>query len=287
MTRGGTQICWSLGENVFFKGRHHFYVDFGQPATNEWVTLNEQPIVDDCCYYDDCRRHWGTVITHYYRIRLLLPDNEGCPVYKSQPVLASGGLSRKDWLRARDIIRREHLQQRKIEGIPGFLLKRKRFGQACRETACLDWDTGEIRNGDCPRCYGTGIEGGYYPGVEYWLTEMQESPRRISVGDPPRGTNQDIAAQFRGVMYPLPETKDVWIDSNDQRYIIDSVRSIADIRGFDLVGNLNLRLAPATSIVYSVPIGGTAPSSSSESSPNGEPASCDASRGLDDHYMEW
>ena len=70
------------------------------------------------------------IIEAYYRVRLVLPGVPGCPVYKSQPVRANGLLPRKDWLVAREIIRKEYLQQ-KYDGTQGFLLVRKKFGRAC------------------------------------------------------------------------------------------------------------------------------------------------------------
>ena len=111
-TRGGTQICWGLSANAYFKGPLHFYVDYGQPATDEWVTLNADPIIDECCYFDDCQRNWSDLITSYYRVRMVVPSDPDCPVYKSMPTRANGQMSHKNWLVARDIIRREYLQHR-------------------------------------------------------------------------------------------------------------------------------------------------------------------------------
>jgi len=279
MTRGGTSICWQLGQDVHFNEPYHFYVDFGQPATDEWLTLNAEPIVDDCCYTDICQRTWSDLNTGYYRVRLVLPSAPGMPVYKSQPAPSSGHMDRKDWLIARDIMRREYLQQRKVDGTQGFLLKRKQFGMACPR--CLDWDTKEVRDSDCPVCYGTGFVGGYYPGVEYWITGVPGKNRRIDAGSPPRGNSSDMVNQPpRCILYPQIDTRDIWIQANsDERWIIDGYSVISEYRGVPLIAGVKLKLAPATDIVYSV---GIEPVSSSSSQ-----STTEVSKGLDDPYEEW
>ena len=285
MTRGGAQICWELQQSkTFFKGRYEFYVDFGQPATDEWVTLNELPIVDDCCYFDLCQRNWGTMATHYYRVRLVLPDEPGCPVYKSPPSRASGRLERKQWLWARALVSDEYRQLVKAgEGTMGFLLKRKQYGQACPD--CLDWDTKEIRNPDCTTCYGTGIVGGYYPGVEFHANFNAGYTRQLNNGQPPRGTTGDIVKQARCLLWPFVDTRDIWVNTNnDERYIVRGWDAVVEIQGVPIIINVKFHLAPATSIVYSVPI---EPDASSSSVTPGESTPCDVTRGLDSTYEDW
>lgn len=275
VTKGGSLVCWEMAPTFFPIGPLHFYVDLGWPGTDEWTALNAEPIVDDCCFIDTCQRNWKTLNEVYYRVRLVLPNVEGCPVYKSQPTSAIGRLDRKDWLRARDIVRREHLQQRKVDGTAGFLLKRKKFGVKC--TRCTEWDTSEITDSNCPICYGTGIVGGYYPGVEFYLTPTGGWDRKINVATPPRGTNADITdGGNRCMLYPLVDTKDIWVEADaDARYIIDSFKVLAEYKGLPLVGSLKMSLAPGSHIVYSVPIEKQLSSESSDSE-----EACGATTGL-------
>jgi hypothetical protein len=284
VTKGGSLIGWEMAQHFVPVGPLHFYVDFGWPGTDEWTVLNAEPIIDDCFYVDSCQRNWKILNEAYYRVRLVMPGVDGCPVIKSQPTLAIGRLEKKDWLRARDIVRREHLQQRKVDGTPGFLLKRKKFGVAC--TACRDFDTDEVTNGDCAICYGTGIVGGYYPGIVFYLSETADWKRRINVATPPRGTNADLVDDGnRCVLFPLVDTRDVWVDGDsDARYIIDSFTLLAAYKGLPLVASLKMSLAPGSHIVYSVPIEQELPSSSESSS-----ESCGATKGLaaEDSDGDW
>lgn len=280
----GAYICWRLaGDAVYFAGEYHFFVDFGWPATDNWITLNEQPVVDDCCYYDVCKRNWATLIEAYYRVRLVLPGVPGCPTFKSQPVRANGVLDRRDWLVAREIIRKEYVQQ-KYEGTRGHLLVRKKFGQACPR--CLDWDTKEVTDSDCPTCYGTGLVGGYYPAVPYTITVDGGWNRRIVDGDPPRGTASDIVKRGRVILYPAIDTRDVWVrGDNGERYIVDNYTVIAQIKSLPLVAQATIKLAPMTDIVYSIPLVPNPSSSLSSISSGGQ--TCDVNSGLDSSYEDW
>lgn len=290
MATGSTTICWYLSQNFWPPepdAELHFYVDLGRPGTDEWIALNSEPIVDDCCYTDPCQRDLTDGHDVMYRVRLVIPLSTGeCLVYKSEPVGTFGRLEKSDWLKARDIVRREYLQQQKIEGTQGFLLKRKKFGVRCQR--CTDWDTHEVTDSNCPICYGTGLVGGYYAGVEYWMTLQSNWNRRINVATPPRGTNADTNKAARCIFYPPIDTKDIWVRAdNDRRYIIDNYTSIAEMRGVPLVVMAQIRLAPASDVIYNVPIEGTPTSSSSSSSSSSGTPSCDVRAGLDAQYEDW
>jgi hypothetical protein len=286
MSRGGSLICWELSQNYFPKGPLHFYVDYGRSGTDDWVVLNpDDPVIDDCCYTDPCQRTWEMLSDHYYRVRMLQPSVPGCPVVTSKPVLGSGRLNKRDWLRAREIVRKENLQST-IDDTDGFLLKRKKFGVSCPH--CRDWDTGEITDSDCPYCYGVGILGGYYPGVMFSMDIDANWSRRLTVGPPPQGVNSNIVKQARCTLYPSLDTKDIWVRAdNDERYIIDKWTCVASYRGLQLVAMATLKLAPVTDIVYSVPIE-PVPSDGQGSEGNGaSPEPCGPTKGLKSSYEDW
>jgi len=285
MARGGSTICWDLSQNYFPKGPLHFYVDFGRAGTDEWIVLNpDNPVIDDCCFVDPCQRTWEMLSDHYYRIRMIQPSVPGAPVVKSQPTLGSGRLSKKDWLVAREIIRKEALQDKR-DAVTGFLLKRKKYGVACPH--CLDWDTKEVTDSDCQYCFGTGILGGYYPGVIFHVGLDDNWNRKLQIGPPPQGTHSEIDKKARVALYPMIETRDVWVRAdNDERYVIDSWTCIASYRGLQLIANAVLKLAPATDIVYSVPIE-EVPVPVVEPVDPVSPEPYSPTKGLDSSYEDW
>ncbi len=275
---GGSMIAWELWPGQRLKGPFHFYVDFGrsgavfgdnQATVDEWETINASPVVDTCVYFDPSRRNWDHLADYYYRIRLICPneldENLQPRVFKAQPEHAGGFLSKRDWLNAREICRKEYLVMNKRTNLTarGFLVKRKRWGTPC--PTCRDFDTGEVTNGGCLVCFGTGIVGGYYPGVNFTTIFMDPYTREFRQ-DPVVSTTAGVTRNGRAVAYPYIDTNDLFVRrDNGERYYVNPVKVLAEISGVPLVVNLQLRLAPNTDIAYTVPIIAPAPSSSSSS----------------------
>jgi len=284
MARGNTQICWEMSKNAFPKGPLYFYVDYGRSGTDDWVVLNpNDPIIDDCCFTDPCQRTWEMLNDAYYRVRMVQPSVPGSSVVVSPPVRANGRLNKHDWLVAREIIRKEYLQA-KIEDTAGFLLKRKKFGVQCPN--CLDWDTEEVADSNCKVCFGVGLVGGYYPGSVFTFSLDANWKRRITAGQPPKGTSSDITKNARCTLFPSIDTKDIWVRAdNDERYTIDGYTVVASYRGLPLVGMATLKLAPATDIVYSVPIEADPAAEVPEG--NDSPETPPALQGLNASYEDW
>jgi type III secretory pathway component EscU len=59
----------------------------------------------------------------------------------------------------------------------------------------------------------------------------------------------------RMLMLPLIDELDVWVNrKTDDRYIIQTIRNAAELRGVPLIANVELRPAPFTDVVYNIPI---------------------------------
>jgi hypothetical protein len=268
---GGNIIAWGLQEAFANRGPFYFFVDFGRSGTNEWEPLNTIPIVDGCMFVDPCQRHWDNQIDYFYRVRVLLPNTPdfstgNCSVFASQPQPANGLWSRTDWLQAREIIRKELLvkTKRSNKTSPGFLLKRRTFGTRAIQTQ--EFDTGEIQHVKSEIDFGTGFVGGYFPAIDLLVTLEAPWKRAIEL-DPTVDTRRDIIRTGRAVAYPYVETRDIYHRrDNGERYIVNSVTTVAEIGGIPIIQSLELRLAPVTDIIYKVPLDGGSLSSSSQSS---------------------
>jgi hypothetical protein len=56
-------------------------------------------------------------------------------------------------------------------------------------------------------------------------------------------------------MMPLIDEKDIWVSrKTDDRYYIHAIQDVAEIRGVPLVANVEMRPAPFTDVIYSIPI---------------------------------
>lgn len=296
---GGTMIAWGLKEGFEVKGPMHFYVDFGRSGVhNEWQPLNTVPIVDSCIAFDLAQRHWDQLVDFYYRVRLVAPedlDEAGqCRSWASQPYQANGLWVKRDWLLAREIIRKEYLMQRKRTNVTqvGWLLKRRRFGQRCPQ--CKEYITDDVQFSQCPVCFGTGFTGGYFKAIDFRLTLDAPWNRKFE-RDGTIGMRNDIIRQGRAVAYPYLDTRDVYIRRDSgERFFVMAVSQAAEVGGVPIVVQAELRLAPTTDIIYTVPLSGGSSSSSSPSPSSSSPSSsvssssestapvCDWRRGLKD-----
>lgn len=293
---GGSLIAWELKPGFCVAGPYNFFVDFGYSGTDKWEPLNTIPLVNVCTYFDINQRYWDHLAPFYYRIRLITPNvidpNTGQPqIHISQPQQANGLWSKRDWLLAREISRKEYLVQRKATNktAVGYLLKRRRFGPRC--TTCLEWDTQSVQKGQCPECYGTGFIGGYFPGIDYTIT-MDVSAREFKL-DPQIGNRNDIIKLGRAVAYPFTDTNDVFLRrDNGERYFVNQIKNGAEVGGIPIIVFLELRLAPVTDIIYTIPVTGGASSSSNSSGSSGssapsEPSESEANAGLNDGLENW
>lgn len=287
---GGTLIAWDMKETFFAKGPLHFYVDFGRAGTDHWETLNQTPIVDGCMYMDSKQRYWDHLVSFYYRIRLVLPNEIDpltgtCRVIASQPWIGNGVWSKRDWLLAREIARKEYLLQRKRTNLTavGYLLKAKKFGVRC--TACIDRNTDELLNPMCELSYGTKFLGGYYPAIPFTVTESAPWTREFK-RDGQVSLRNDIVRQTRAVAYPYLDDGDIYVRRDSgERFYIHSITQIAEVGGIPIVVSPELRLAPVTDIAYKVPltqapISSSSSESSSADSSSSSPEQCGADAGI-------
>ena len=300
---GGSTIAWDLQDGFQSPCPIHFFVDFGRGGTNEWVPLSDVPVIDGCMTIDPEQRNWDALADYYYRVRALIPcqidpSTGECVVYLSQPQQANGIWSRRDWLLAKEISRKEYLMQAKRTNLTatGFLLKRRKFGVLC--TRCSEFDTGESESTDCEECFGTGFLGGFFPAVDFTVT-MNAPWARDFKGDPVISRRNDVVRKGRAVAYPYVESHDVFVrQDSGERFLAHEVQSIAEVGNIPVVVSIELRLAPVTDMIYRIPLSGgivssetsdvaiVCPPSSSSSDSQSSPSApsevpCDYRVGLD------
>jgi hypothetical protein len=183
--------------------------------------------------------------------KVLLEDSAGNQ-YWSQAAHGTTYWERYDWTIAREIIRKEHLLQRKRAGTKGWLLKRRLWGEKC-PADCVDPITDQVNYAHCDECYGTGILGGYYDPIEYWI--IMNPSQRIKKLDPNQGLTTTIIETVRALAYPAPATNDIWVHAHtDQRYnVMEDISAIARHRGINLVLNLRLKERSRSESIYKVP----------------------------------
>ncbi len=253
MTVGPTRVMWELLPTFTDTGPLEFQLQAGTTANNnadDWVDVG-LPVRDQYFAFDDEQRVWGKLdFTHY---RLILTTGQG--VYYSTPVNGMGMLDRRSWRIAREKVRIKRRAMRVgIMGQQGYLLKRRWTGTKC--PTCLDYMTQEIRNPACPDCYGTGFKCGYfYPVSCVWAELGFRASRTELDGGQTRGTINDVVVNSAMLMTDLLSEDDVWVaDKSDDRYYVHKVTHTDEVRGVPITANVELRLIPFTSIIYTIAI---------------------------------
>lgn len=251
--RGGTLVSWSLKPTFLGSNPLVFQLQVGttgNPLADDWVNVGP-PVVNQYMAIDPEQRCFGKTPFTHYRVRLV----SGVQVYYSEPTAGLGQLSRRDWLLARELMRQRLVLYRKgYAAQHGVFLKRRWTGQPCQR--CLDLATQEVRDPDCPQCYGTGRACGYFYPVGCTYALFSPKTRRVHLdGGQARGTIDDVVVQADMLLPDLVGENDIFVAvRSDQRYFIHAVQNVAEVRGVAIAGQVEMRPIPLSSIFYRIDI---------------------------------
>ncbi len=246
-----TMVEWELHPDFSDPGPYTYTVQFsrsGVQTGDDWVDVStvvnsSHNLINTI---DTKQRAWSTVEQGFYRIKLVT----GSGTYYSYVEATFGSLDREDKLTLRELFRQQCLRFTKQVGSKGQLFRRRYWGT---RAATVDPDTEEVLNPNSTEDYGTGFVGGYWPPFTFWVEFLPGSSTKIQKDT--IGTTNNVQERARCLAWPLPRTNDVWIDCTDgSRYIINEVTIEVEIRGYPVVALLDLRKAPPTDIIYSIPV---------------------------------
>jgi len=249
-------IYWRMSSAFDDKGWDlEFYVDVSSESLGDWVTMNPiSPVVDGCVFVDTVIRRYNMVSDIWYRVRAVLKDPDAIEddiIYTSVPTQLMGALTDRAYLVGKTIVKAFYTKLKKGGGQQGFLLKRKIWGTRC--PTCTDFDVETIINGSCQVCYGTGIIGGFYEGIEFWImptTVMNRARKPSEIG-----TTDDYSITAECVAYPWIDAYDIWVDAKtDERFLIKSINHVKELERKPIILNLTLAKIANTAIDMDIPI---------------------------------
>ena len=253
MVRGVTRVWWDLDRLFREPGPYTFQLQYGYTGSNDAVDWRNvgAPVVNGYVGYDPNWREGGYDLLTHYRVTL----TTAVGTYVSQPANCAGELPERDWLLSREIIRKEQLRHRLVS-VPGYLIKRYRYGKPCAR--CRDELTQEITDNNCPICNGTGFEIGYHPPIALQCWDLSPELIQENVDAQIKGTTRENAyAQARVIGFPALSKEDIWVNgTNDERWVVDTVQVAAALRGVPLVYTVKLGLLPFNNTVYTLEVGG-------------------------------
>jgi hypothetical protein len=246
---GGTLITWALRQDFCEAAPYTFRLYWCESPNGKRTEVNTPVLINTYFAIDTEQRTWALDIESYYVITLKTAQG----TYESYPAHANAFWKKRDWLIAREICRKEYLLCRKFTGWEGWLVKRMIWGPKCPR--CADIDTQDARDGHCLACYGTGKEGGYWPRYPSFVYNMQSGPSQFKQLNDNAGLTEDaVMTNMRILGYPHLATNDVLIlEGSGRRFFVRPVKIEAEIKGIPLVYTCELRLAPATDIIYRFP----------------------------------
>jgi len=243
-------VEWVLHPHFSDPPPYTFQLQFGRtgnPLADDWTDVGLS-VINTYYAIDDTQRVYGkTQWTHY---RVLLTTSVA--TYASKPQNLYGSLPKRQWRIAKEIERMELLRLRKEAGQEGYLLKRRLFGEAC---SCLDSQTLEIANPQCPLCYGTGFTLGYYDPYPCFYAELGTHGIDNKLdGGQSRGTIDDAPRTWaRMINSPQIFSGDVWVDRDtDFRWQIHAIQNIVEVTGLPVIVKAEVRLLPFSHPAYTV-----------------------------------
>lgn len=250
VVQGGTRVWWELNRHFIDPGPYDFQLQVGHTGdqhADDWEDVGSS-VTNTYMAVDPTKRLFGKTLDVHYRVVLTTPVS----TYQSDPVPCDGLLSRKDWIDYKEIVRKEQLRHRVQTSVKGFLLKARRYGPPC--PTCTDKFTDEITSAQCPTCFGTGFQFGYFTPIEATYADVSLEQTREH-RDANKGMDKENKITARFVGNPQLYSYDVWVNGySDQRYYIHTVVAKAQVRGVVAVYDAELRLAPFTDIIYTVPL---------------------------------
>ncbi len=251
LTKGGSRVAWELVPSFNDPAPLTFQLQVGttnNQHADDWEDVGF-PVADRFFAVDGEQRVYGKDRWTHYRVKLTTTLG----TYLSDPINLMGTMSRHDWRLAREILRKELVAHRGASQL-GYLLKRRVTGQRCPK--CLDHMTGEVRNPACTVCYGTGFRCGYYYPMGCVWANMSPRTRRTELdGGQGRGTVNDVVVMARMTLTNLMNEDDVFVNRvTDDRYYVHKIQHVAEWRGVPLIGQVELRPIPFSSIIYDIEI---------------------------------
>lgn len=147
------------------------------------------------------------------------------------------------------IQRHQYIGLLSLYGIWFWLLKRKHFGTRC--ALCYDPRSREVINSQCPSCYGTSWQGGYFTPI-LQLGKKIESPTQSQVT--PQSKDDTHFTQIQLLDFPRLDEGDLLVEKYTNKRFLVRGRTSGTIKGIQVFQVLSVSELPQSAAEYAVSV---------------------------------
>lgn len=243
--RGGFQYVWEIDGAFDEPTPWTFVVQRAETANGPWTDVSPA-LTNVLAWRDAGDKHlYGKTSLLWFRVRLQTKRK----TYFAHPVQPYGDLPRREYLLAREIMRREALRARVLAGVTCDLYIRSVLGPKC--TFCTDPVTGDVRDDQCPHCFGTGRVPAYFGPHEMMLSFSPDvAHHKDNATD---STHEKKTFEALAIGNPILKKGDVIVDrARDKRYVIGIASVVAEVRRIACLQKVGCEEAPLSDPVYRI-----------------------------------
>lgn len=235
-------LSWTMEPNANYPEDWTLQMESSR-AGGPWQVV-AKGLENSCLWVDNRKRNYNKRLDECYRLRLIVPSTGEEWV---SPICDAGNHKAYPFSADAENMLKQIEEEVKISGCPGVLIKRKTWGRRCPR--CTDFNGQGTVNEHCPRCLGTGIDGGYFPGLSLGVIKDQ-----IQVAEAPSqmGYLQNETVQGRCIAFPWIGYGDVWCeDQTNKRYVIDTATPAGSYKQTTLIYTIKMHLVELTDVLHS------------------------------------
>lgn len=238
----GFVFAWGMRDDFADPAPWKFAVQESETPGGPWKTISGE--LENTFFFSEKKpRIAPKDQTLYFRVLLKTPKGE----YVSHVESPYCSLPRREFLLAREIMRKSILMQEKMSGVLSFIWYKSIFGPPCDK--CGDFVLGETKNSRCPCCFGTGRIPGYYgpfPAyVSYAPMSRDKNMQRPSGVDELYQTTGQVIGSLR------LKKDDVVVDpTSNSRFFVGTVQNLVEFRRYPVIQSIVLAEIAKTHIVY-------------------------------------
>lgn len=242
---GGFLYSWEVSGDFDAPAPWIFTVQLGHTPEGPWEDIS--PALRNVVAWHGPRGRFLYGKSDVLHFRVVIRTSRGESA--SAPIQPYGDLCRRDFLLAREIMRREALRARVLSGVECDVYVRSTFGPRC--PYCIDPVTGDVRDSNCSHCFGTGRYPAYFGPHRMAVSFSPDAAHSKSNSND--GTHETRTFEAMAVGSPLLKHGDVLVDTaRDKRYVIGVAGILSEVRRIPCLQRIGFDEAPLSDPVYRI-----------------------------------